>query len=259
MQGEKDETDLDGPRVCATRQAIEHHVLVLVHGATFQLVIQPFHHAPRRGVLNRDQANERRQSELRQTDAGEYLGDLASEALPPQRTLESVGNLDLVDTLDKDVTDARAAGKRTVFRSQYPKAEAVPVPMGDVVDEIGLCLVRRAHAAEIARHLGIEVQFDEIGEMILAELFGGEPSGGEMIHAGPVPNPPSANLMVRRRVSAVSNHAASAVVASSFETPLARLLRVRGWTACEANYSPYSQDHVEKSFSNCGTSFQTPF
>jgi hypothetical protein len=33
--------------------------------------------------------------------------------------------------------------------------------------------------------------------------------------------------MVRRRVSAVSNHEAP-VSASSFETPLARLLRMRG-------------------------------
>jgi hypothetical protein len=33
--------------------------------------------------------------------------------------------------------------------------------------------------------------------------------------------------MVRRRVSAVSNHETQ-IVASSFETPLARLLRMRG-------------------------------
>jgi hypothetical protein len=37
----------------------------------------------------------------------------------------------------------------------------------------------------------------------------------------------ASNLMVRRRERAVSNHEAR-IMASSFETPLARLLRMRG-------------------------------
>jgi hypothetical protein len=45
--------------------------------------------------------------------------------------------------------------------------------MGDICVEIGLRPLRRAHTAEIAGHLGIEMKRNQIREVIFANLLGG--------------------------------------------------------------------------------------
>ena len=56
------------------------------------------------------------------------------------------------------------------------------VPMGHIGVEIGLGPFRRAHAAEISGHLGIEMQCDEVREVILTKPLGSQVLGAEMIH-----------------------------------------------------------------------------
>jgi hypothetical protein len=48
--------------------------------------------------------------------------------------------------------------------------------------EVGLGRLRRAHAAEISGHLGVEMQRDEVGEVIFVQPLGGEPRRAEMFH-----------------------------------------------------------------------------
>jgi hypothetical protein len=78
--------------------------------------------------------------------------------------------------------DARSPGECPVFRSQHPQTEAMLIPMRHIGVEIGLRLLRRTDAAEIARNLGIEMQRDEVGEMIFTKPFGAEPRRSEMFH-----------------------------------------------------------------------------
>lgn len=54
--------------------------------------------------------------------------------------------------------------------------------MRHVGDEIGLRDLGRPHPAEIAGHLGIEMQRDEVGEVIFVQPLGGQSVGAEVIH-----------------------------------------------------------------------------
>ena len=100
----------------------------------------------------------------------------------PEVPLEGVGDLDLVHAIHDDVPDARPPGERAVSRSQHPQPKTVLVPMRHVGREIGLGDLGCTHAAEIAGHLGIEMQRDEVVEVVFAKPLGGQSVGAEAVH-----------------------------------------------------------------------------
>jgi len=61
--------------------------------------------------------------------------------------------------------------------------------MGHVGCEISPRDLGRPHPAEIAGDLGVAMQRDEVGEVILAQPFGGQAVGGEMVHGDRSPLP----------------------------------------------------------------------
>lgn len=69
-------------------------------------------------MFGEDQADERRQRELRQPDMRQRRGGLARKSLAPEVAFERIGNLDLGDTINEDVPDPRPSGECSVSRSQ---------------------------------------------------------------------------------------------------------------------------------------------
>jgi hypothetical protein len=146
-------------------------------------IVRFFEHTAGCSVSDFHDADEGWQRELRQPDLRDRGCDLAGIAPAPDAAHERIGNLDLVGVVYLDVPEPRTSGERPVLGSQRPQAEAVPVPMGHVGCPVFLGGFRRAHAADVASDIGIQMQRDEIGEVIFIQPFGGQSVGAEVIHA----------------------------------------------------------------------------
>jgi hypothetical protein len=84
---------------------------------------------------------------------------------PQSARLKGVGDVDLRRAADDQMSDAGAARERAAVHPQHPEPKAVPVPMGEIDREVLSRRLRRAHAAHIAHHIGVEVQGDQIREV----------------------------------------------------------------------------------------------
>jgi hypothetical protein len=102
--------------------------------------------------------------------------------LPQRSRLERVDDFELRRTFDSRAPDAGPSCEFTRMRSQRPNSKAVLLPMRHAGGEVSLGCLGRANAAEITGDIGVEVQGDEVRQMILAELLGDQPFGGEPFH-----------------------------------------------------------------------------
>jgi len=90
------------------------------------------------------------------------LSDLGGEPLSPSLFYERIGDFKLADAFHIDVTQARAAHERSVWRPNRPKTDAMIGP----VTKIGLKVSRGgfgcSNAAQETRHVGIPMEFDQV-------------------------------------------------------------------------------------------------
>jgi hypothetical protein len=123
-------------------------------------------------VFGRSQPDKGWQLESWQPDARQLVRDLARKSLAPKTAFERVGNLDLIYAIHDDAPESCPPGELAISRSQRPKSEAMSIPMGRVDGEINLRCLGRAHAAEIAGHLRIEVQRDQVLKVSFVQPLG---------------------------------------------------------------------------------------
>ena len=84
-------------------------------------------------------------------------------------SLERERELDLVYTVQDEMSDAGSPGELSRVRPQYPEPKT-------------MLLLRRAHASQIARDVWIEVQRDQVRKVAFVHPLGGQLIGAQVFH-----------------------------------------------------------------------------